>query len=223
MDQAPSGRWPALIAAITASRFSSGRPMRRIAAAAPPVANALAGPFAERAVGLAHALDLRGPAGEVGETCSRRPRARRSTSGPPRTPWRWPRNRRSRRRSSPCRRSSAPPRPAARSPCVTTSGFPPGVWANPPPWTLHDFTNAMHAATSGTEPPTYSSTRRPVFVAPRRRGLSRAGGEPAVGVLVGRGVGGGLGEFGGSLGQRPASGFRQALRVRGPARTNGVS
>ena len=44
MDQPPSGRWPALIAAMTASRLSSFNPIRKIAAAAPPVANAWPGP-----------------------------------------------------------------------------------------------------------------------------------------------------------------------------------
>src|SRR5271165_3829415 len=45
---------------------------------------------------------------------------------------------------------------AARRPMavVTTSGFPPGVWAKPLSLTLQDLTNWMQAARSGIEPPT---------------------------------------------------------------------
>ena len=44
---------------------------------------------------------------------------------------------------------------------------------------------------------------------PERRGLSRAGGEAAVGILLGRGVGGGLGEIGRRLGSGRTSDRRQ--------------
>ena len=154
LDQAPSGRWPALIAAMTASRLSSFSPIRRIAAAAPPVANALLGPFAERSVGLAHVLDL------LAASAGSRARLL-STASSPAIDIRTSSNAlalvpKIAIASSIIALSAILSSPAASSPTavVTTSGLPPGVCANPPPGILHDFTNLMHPATSGIDPPT---------------------------------------------------------------------
>ena len=170
-------------------------------------------PFAERAVRLAQALDLLGPAREIGRDGAHAPRARRSTSGLPRRSWRWPRNRRWHRQSSALSAifsSAAASRPIA---VVTTSGLPPGVCAKPPPLDLARLHERDAAGDIGDGAAHVVEHAKARIRGPEGRGLSRAGGESPVVVLMSRGVGCGLGELGGRLGTRPAPAPTSAART----------
>ena len=178
-DQPPSGRWPALMASMAASRFARASPERSTVAATVPAANAWPGPSAKVPSGLPSFRiwsSQRGRSADLPATASRPATAMRTCSSSFACSWKKA------TAASTSSLSAIFSSPAARRPIevVSESALPPGAGAKPPS-ARHERTYWMQFRTSGIEPPTYLRIRTAPLVVPSDDGRPGAGPKPPSG------------------------------------------